>query len=111
MKRVTIIIVGIMALGGAGALAARAAFSPSPRPTPVQTAAVGHATFAIDNMTCATCPITVRKAMARVAGVKTVSVDFDAKRAVVDFDPSATTVAAIGAASANAGYPAREIKS
>lgn len=111
MKRVAIVIAGVLAVGATGALIARAVYSPSPQPAPVQTAAVRHATFAISNMTCATCPITVRKAMARVAGVKTVSVDFDTKRAVVDFDSSKTTVAAIGAASTNAGYPALEIKS
>lgn len=110
MKRVAIVIAVVLAVGVTGTLIARA-FYALPPPTPVQTAAIHRATFAISNMTCATCPITVRKAMTRVAGVKTVSVDFDAKRAVVDFDSSRTTVAAIGAASTNAGYPAREIKS
>lgn len=111
MKRIAVIVVGVLALGTAGALMLRGAQSPAPQPTPPQTAAVRHATFAISNMTCATCPITVRKAMAGVSGVSTVSVDFDTKRAVVDFDSSETTVAAIAAASTNAGYPAREIKS
>ncbi|WP_274709378.1 heavy-metal-associated domain-containing protein [Nitratireductor luteus] len=66
-------------------------------------------TFAIDNMTCASCPITVRLAMEGVAGVKSVKVDFEAKSATVLYDPSATTVAAIAAASTNAGYPAKAI--
>lgn len=111
MKRIAIVIAGVLAVGVAGALIARAFHAPSPQPAPVQTAAMHRATFAISNMTCATCPITVRTAMARVAGVKTVAVDFETKRAVVDFDSSRTTVAAIGAASTNAGYPARETKS
>ena len=64
------------------------------------------ASFDIDNMTCATCPITVRTAMSRVDGVQHVEIDFDAKTATVEFDPSATTAEEIAAASTNAGYPA-----
>jgi mercuric ion binding protein len=58
-------------------------------------------------MYCATCPITVRKAMKSVKGVKSVSVDFASKSATVVFDPSVATPAAIAEASKNAGYPAR----
>lgn len=64
------------------------------------------ATFAIANMTCAMCPITVRTAMKNVDGVKSVQVDFDAKTATVTFDPSRATLKDIMAASTNAGYPA-----
>lgn len=111
MKRVVIVIAGVLAVGAAAALIAGTFHAPSSQPAPVQAAVMHRATFAISNMTCATCPITVRKAMARVAGVKTVAVDFETKKAVVDFDSSRTTVAAIGAASTKAGYPAREITS
>jgi len=62
--------------------------------------------FAIENMTCATCPITVKKAMGKVDGVRSVDVDFDAKTATVVYDPSIATVEQIAAASTNAGYPA-----
>lgn len=68
-------------------------------------------TFAIENMYCAACPITVRKAMEGVAGVKSVKVDFDAKTATVVYDPSAATPEAIAAASTNVGYPAKAIGS
>lgn len=64
------------------------------------------ATFAVENMTCALCPVTVKRAMEGVKGVKSVRIDFDAKTATVVFDPSKATVAAIAAASTNAGYPA-----
>ncbi len=64
------------------------------------------ATFDVPGMTCALCPVTVRKAMEGVKGVKQVEVDFEARMATVVFDPSVTTVEAIAAASANAGYPA-----
>ncbi len=62
--------------------------------------------FAVENMTCALCPITVRTAMMAVEGVHQVDVDFDAKTATVSFDPSVATQEQIGEASLNAGYPA-----
>lgn len=63
-------------------------------------------TFAIENMTCAMCPITVKKAMSGVDGVRSVDVDFDARTATVVYDPSVATAEEIAAASTNAGYPA-----
>lgn len=63
-------------------------------------------TLAIKNMYCATCPITVRQAIAKVPGVKTVSVDFRKKRATVTFDDARTTVDTLAAASRDAGFPA-----
>ncbi len=64
-------------------------------------------TFAIENMTCAVCPITVRKAMQRVEGVRSVEVDFEAKTATAVFDPNTTSAADIATASTTAGYPAQ----
>jgi mercuric ion binding protein len=52
------------------------------------------------------CPVTVKKAMERVCGVRSVQIDLAARTATVVFDPSATTVGAIAASSADAGYPA-----
>ena len=70
-------------------------------------AQVRVATFAVDNMTCPTCPITVKKAMQGVAGVQSVKIDLAAKTATVAFDPKRASPAAIAAASTNAGYPAK----
>jgi mercuric ion binding protein len=64
------------------------------------------ATFDVEKMTCATCPIAVRKAMLRVDGVKEVNVDLDSKTAVVTYDAELTTPAAIGSASTDVGFPA-----
>jgi len=66
--------------------------------------------FAIDNMTCALCPVTVHAAIAAVEGVLSVDIDFEAKTATVAFDPTLTTVEAIANASTGAGYPARAIE-
>ena len=63
-------------------------------------------TFAIDNMTCASCPYIVKTSMAAVPGVSTVAVSFEAKTATVTFDDAKTSTDAIAAASMNAGYPA-----
>ena len=64
-------------------------------------------TFTVDNMTCALCPVTVKRAMEGVEGVHAVEINFDARTATVVFDTAATSADAIASASANAGYPAR----
>jgi mercuric ion binding protein len=72
----------------------------------VAAAAERTVTFAVEKMTCALCPITVRTAIEHVAGVKDVEVDFEAKTAVVVFDDAEATVQDIAEASRQAGYPA-----
>jgi mercuric ion binding protein len=105
MKRFLNLLAGLVAcvviLGHSGALLPAAAQSAN------DVAATRVATFRIDNMTCALCPITVRTAMEGVSGVRSVKVDYDSKTARVTFDPAETDVDAIAAASTNAGYPAR----
>jgi periplasmic mercuric ion binding protein len=63
--------------------------------------------LAVENMTCATCPLTVKTAPKRIDGVKDVKVDFDKKTATVVFDDAKTTREAIAEASRVAGFPAR----
>jgi mercuric ion binding protein len=63
-------------------------------------------TLAVENMTCAACPITVRTAIGRVDGVTDVRVDFERKTAIVVFDDRVTTPAQLAEASRRAGYPA-----
>lgn len=72
-------------------------------------AAERSARFAIANMSCALCPITVKSAISRVPGVISVEVDADLKQATVRFEDTQATTAAIAAASTNAGYPASEV--
>ncbi|ALV28375.1 MULTISPECIES: heavy-metal-associated domain-containing protein [Hyphomicrobiales] len=67
-------------------------------------------TFAVDNMTCATCPYIVKTTMAAVSGVANVTVSFEAKTATVTFDDAKTNPDVIAAASMNAGYPAHPTK-
>ena len=98
------LMTGFAALAIAGAAAPRAAMAGET----AATAPAGEATdtFTGENMTCALCPVTVRKTMERVEGVKSVTVDYEAKTATVRYDPAMATADAIAAASANAGYPA-----
>ena len=62
-------------------------------------------TLAVPGMTCATCPITVKKALTKVTGVTKVDVDLDKLQAVVTFDDAKTTVTALAKATTDAGYP------
>ena len=65
--------------------------------------------MSIEKMTCALCPLTVRKAMERVDGVHEVKVNFDTKIAIVTFDDSITTAAKVANASTDVGYPATPV--
>ena len=61
--------------------------------------------LAVPGMACAACPITVKTAIARVAGVNKVDVDFDRREAVVTFEDAKTSVQQLTQATENAGYP------
>ena len=63
------------------------------------------ATLNIENMTCAMCTVTIKKALQKVEGVQKVAVDYDAKTAVVTFDSHKTNSAALIKATTDAGYP------
>ncbi|PWE29843.1 heavy metal transporter [Maritimibacter sp. 55A14] len=106
MKR-PLVITAAAALLSIGAALAMTPVAQASAQSATGAAETAAQTFAIENMTCAMCPITVRKAMEGVEGVRSVQVDFEAKTATVVFDPSATSAAAIAAASTNAGYPAK----
>jgi len=111
MNRTLMIIAAIGVLGLGGLAIYNAAPNASARDASVEAQQAQETkTFAIENMTCATCPITVRKAMNGVDGVKSVKVDFEAKTATVVYDPKVTNAQQIADASTNAGYPAEQIE-
>lgn len=62
-------------------------------------------TLDVKNMSCAACPITVKKALMKVPGVESAKVDFDRATAMVTFDPDRTSVEALTKATGNAGFP------
>ncbi|MDO9269857.1 MAG: mercury resistance system periplasmic binding protein MerP [Methylobacter sp.] len=61
--------------------------------------------LAIPGMTCAACPITIKIALNRVAGVTAATVNFEKRQAVVTFDDAKTDVEALIRATGDAGYP------
>jgi mercuric ion binding protein len=67
------------------------------------------ATLSVENMTCGTCPIVVKKALERVPGVTSTTVDFDKKTATVTFDPAKATAAKLTQATTEAGFPSKVI--
>jgi mercuric ion binding protein len=62
-------------------------------------------TLKVSNMTCETCPLTVKLALTKVEGVSKAAVDFAKKEAVVTFDDAKTSAAALIKATTDAGYP------
>ena len=62
-------------------------------------------TLAVQNMYCAACPHTVKQSLEAVPGVAKAIVSYKDKTAVVTYDGSKTTVAALIKATINAGYP------
>lgn len=68
-------------------------------------AAVQTVTLSVPGMTCAACPITVKKALSKVEGVSQVDVSFDKREAVVTFNDAKTSVRKLTEATTNAGYP------
>ena len=82
-----------------GLMSAGIAFAAPPQTT----------TLAVENMTCGTCPIVVKKALQRVPGVTSTSVDFDKKTATVTFDPDKATSATLTQATTDAGFPSKVV--
>ncbi len=67
-------------------------------------------TLNVSGMTCPACPITVKKALEKVAGVSKVEVRFEKKQVLVTFDDAKTNTDALVKATTNAGYPSQPEK-
>jgi mercuric ion binding protein len=61
--------------------------------------------LSVPGMTCAACPITVKHALSKVAGVEKTGVRFEQREAIVTFDDGKTNVQTPTKATADAGYP------
>jgi mercuric ion binding protein len=61
--------------------------------------------LSVPGMNCAACPITVRKALEKVAGVQKVKATLEPPEAVVTFDDAKTGVDQLTQATRGAGYP------
>ena len=67
-------------------------------------------TLNVSGMTCAACPITVKKALEKVPGVSKVDVRFEKKQVLVTFDDAKINADALVKATTNAGYPSQPEK-
>jgi periplasmic mercuric ion binding protein len=67
-------------------------------------------TLNVSGMTCAACPITVKKALERVGGVSKVDVRYEKKQVLVTFDDAKTNTDALVKATTDAGYPSQPVK-
>jgi periplasmic mercuric ion binding protein len=67
-------------------------------------------TLNVSGMTCAACPITVKKALEKVSGVSKIEVQYEKKQVVVTFDDTKTNVDALVKTTTNAGYPSQPEK-
>jgi Cu+-exporting ATPase len=65
------------------------------------------ATIAVGGMSCASCVLTIEKALARLPGVKVATVNFAAEKAIVEFDPKVTPRDLLDRAIVEAGYDVR----
>ncbi|MGH6848816.1 MAG: mercury resistance system periplasmic binding protein MerP [Methylocella sp.] len=86
-------------------LLATAAFGLGLTASPEAFAAEKTVTLAVQHMTCAACPRTVKASLQRVPGVTNVVVSAEDKTAVVTYDDGKTQVDALVKATTNAGYP------
>ena len=68
-------------------------------------AAIQSVTLAVPDMNCAVCPITVKKALLKVKGVKNVQIELAQHQAMVTYDDAKTSITALTQATGDAGYP------
>lgn len=59
----------------------------------------------VPSMNCVTCPVTVKKSLTNVDGVKKAEVTYETKLAVVSYDDRKTDIDTLISATTNAGYP------
>lgn len=68
-------------------------------------AAVQTVTLSVPGMNCPVCPITVKKALEKVEGVKKANVSLEQREAKITFDDAITTPDKLMQATTDAGYP------
>jgi periplasmic mercuric ion binding protein len=61
--------------------------------------------LSVPGMNCPVCPITVKKSLQQVDGVKSVNVSYESKAAEVSYDDKLTDIKSLLRATENVGYP------
>ena len=67
-------------------------------------------TLAVKGMYCSACPYIVKQSLAKISGVGEVAVSYEKQTAIVSYDDQKTTLAALTAATTQAGYPSQPIE-
>lgn len=67
-------------------------------------------TLSVPTMSCASCPVTIKAALSKVAGVATVKSDLAKRQTTVVYDDAKTDLAALSKATADAGFPSTPVK-
>ncbi|TAN02151.1 MAG: mercury resistance system periplasmic binding protein MerP [Rhodanobacteraceae bacterium] len=73
-------------------------------------AATQTATLSVPGMTCAACPVTVKQALSKVAGVEKTEILLGKRQAVVTYDDARTAPAGLIKATTDAGYPSTQVR-
>lgn len=97
-----LVLVGAM-LPGAWAMDGK----PVERITISQVPATKQITLLVENMTCGTCPITVRKSLEKLPGVLSVKTTLEPPEAVIVYNPAKVSVEQMMNATMEAGYPSK----
>ena len=93
---------------GAATQQARAAVLVPKELSPATPASFQQAVLAVEGMTCATCPVTVRKALRRVEGVYSAEATLEPPQAVVRFDPAKVSIEKLTRATTDVGFPSKQ---
>ena len=72
---------------------------------PATWAATQTVTLSVPGMSCAACPITVKKALSKAEGVSKTEIIIEKREVMVIFDDSKTNVLKLTKATEDAGYP------
>ncbi len=72
---------------------------------PATWAATQTVTLSVPGMSCAACPITVKKALSKAEGVSKTEIIIEKREVMVAFDDSKTNVLKLTKATEDAGYP------
>lgn len=73
-------------------------------------AAQQSVTLSVPDMSCASCPITIKASLSKLLGVASVKSDLDKKQTTVSYDDAKTDVAALSKATGAAGFPSTPVK-
>lgn len=105
-----LLVVGVIAVVGLIAspwLIGGAASAETAREGAVEMVALQEAVLEVEGMTCASCNVTVQKALTNLDGVQAATVTFEPPQAVVRYDPSKVALEDLTQATTNVGYPSK----